>query len=241
MSKPSQTIRTPQDVSRHFGANTTDLDGKPLKLDALNEMLSRRLYKDTSCGAWGKIVEVTRATGKRPAKWAVLLEDVGSGVAVVSARPLHEKKVPLDRLPNAVRAYLCIGVRDLDGHVIEGTETFQELLEFFERDHQPHRVVGRAKAQVWVTCTIDVLRKERKVMTFCCGSICEGADAEAKASPVDLPCAPKDLDDAVSNVEDQVNQIWLDTHGCEDCNEDGQVGGHVDPECRTCGGDGVVL
>lgn len=78
------------------------------------------------------------------------------------------------------------------------------------------------------------------------GSIVEGAYA---CTPVHLLTwgeylgmdeggLAKWLDANIEEVEAEAQEIWNETHGCEEC---GEEGGPVDPNCKGCGGDGIVL
>lgn len=52
----------------------------------------------------------------------------------------------------------------------------------------------------------------------------------------------KAFDDAVEAVNKEANDIWNETHGCEDCFDYPEGELHpVDPDCKTCGGHGTSI
>ena len=201
-----KTIRTPEDVAEHFGADLDGLEQGEGRLEALNRRLSRRLYKDTSCGAWGKLHEEIKAVGLHSTSWTAVFVNCANGVAIHSVSRSHGKVVAIKDLPWAVKTYHCIGVRDLEGSIVPIAESFKDLIDIFERENQPYQMV--AVDRIRVSFKVDLPRATKKVMVFRCGSsIVEGSEAEAQPIEVILPCTPEDLDEAVNNVEDQVNEI----------------------------------
>ena len=47
---------------------------------------------------------------------------------------------------------------------------------------------------------------------------------------------------AIADTEKQADEIWKDTHGCDDCPENPETGFHmIDPNCKTCDGEGVII
>ena len=69
------------------------------------------------------------------------------------------------------------------------------------------------------------------------GSIVEGSHAAVGPTCLVYPFSAKDWDEAVQHVEDEVKRIWNETHGCCDCG----LRGAVNPECKSCDGEGVVI
>lgn len=69
------------------------------------------------------------------------------------------------------------------------------------------------------------------------GSIVEGVEQCTQEYTLTFPFSEEDYDRAVRQVEEEAQSIWDATHGCEDCGLDGAV----NPDCKTCGGDGVVI
>lgn len=80
------------------------------------------------------------------------------------------------------------------------------------------------------------------------GSIVEGSDQYAEPVRVEFPCTDDDIDLALQDVDDQCNDIWNETHGCPHCYHDGDdeafeaAAEHpVNPNCKECGGHGIVI
>lgn len=65
----------------------------------------------------------------------------------------------------------------------------------------------------------------------------EGCDGECPRHELAFPFTPDAFDEALKDCDREADELWMDTHGCEDCGLDGRV----NPECPSCGGDGVVL
>lgn len=188
-----KTIRTAEDVFNHFGA-----DYDPEKsLEENNRWLSRRIYKDTSCGAWAMVdsrpgMEACR--GLFSAHYAKV-DGIWELVCIYRHRVFSDVAEPLglDVHPD-VRRYFWL----------EGDGAMQEFLDeqadgrfFWTSDKQDVE---------WMKPT-GTMRLE-----FICGSIVEGSDAEVTASPVTLPCAPESLDAAIQYVEDEVETLWNEAH-----------------------------
>jgi len=49
-----------------------------------------------------------------------------------------------------------------------------------------------------------------------------------------------DFDKVVEAVEHAARDIWNETHGCDDCWKGHRVDESIDPDCESCGGDGVI-
>jgi len=45
----------------------------------------------------------------------------------------------------------------------------------------------------------------------------------------------------VERVEEAAREIWDRTHGCDDCGPDDGWGRPINPECKTCHGEGTIL
>jgi hypothetical protein len=220
-----KTVKTVEDVFAHFGA---DYDEAQL-LEDNNRWLSRRIYKDTSCGAWGRIEQYLEREKRRRQFRATYQKQEGVWELLSISECEFGCDFPVYDCPEEVRDYFW---SPADG-----------MQEFLNEQAQGHNL--------WCTSieTVDYqVVTGRTVMEFQCGSIVEGCDAEVDASPVRLPCAPDDLDTAIQYVEDEVQRIWNDTHGCDGCQKlceqehgAGSWDGAVHPECPECDGDGVPL
>jgi hypothetical protein len=204
-------INTIEDLFRHFG-----VDFDPKDMDKNNRSLSRRLYKDTDCGAWARVaLPGTKKVGSRPETWTCSYRKVAGiwerGLLLFDGDPVLDSKVPA-----AVLSYFWPAEVDVQ-------ETLQDLAE------------GRADFQLTETIDVPVLKPHGGVLTV--GSIVEGTDAEVVASPVYLPCKSEELDVAVQYVEDECASIWDATHGCDHCGADGAI----NPDCESCKGAGAIV
>ena len=83
------------------------------------------------------------------------------------------------------------------------------------------------------------------------GSIVEGTDRECQTITINSPCSPQNVWDAVEAVNEEAEEIWMNTHGCEHCWPDGRFDDYgneqefgdwpVNLECQHCKGRGVVV
>lgn len=73
------------------------------------------------------------------------------------------------------------------------------------------------------------------------GSIVEGVERTTEVQELEFPFSEEEWDEAVQAVEDEAEEIWSETHGCEDCGE--EYGGYraVNPDCPSCGGQGTII
>lgn len=75
------------------------------------------------------------------------------------------------------------------------------------------------------------------------GSIVEGVDYGTENHILVYPFTLSDFWEAIEKVELEAEMIWSATHGCDDCGEEDPWTGSVaiNPECKTCEGEGVVI
>lgn len=85
------------------------------------------------------------------------------------------------------------------------------------------------------------------------GSIVEGTERCADTIELKFPFEAKAFWDALEDIEKQCDEIWKATHGCEKCwpegtcdeygneFEPGEVGAPVNPDCKGCEGNGIIL
>jgi hypothetical protein len=66
---------------------------------------------------------------------------------------------------------------------------------------------------------------------------CEGTDAECVSRELRFPFTPEEFDEQVEAADQDGNNLWNETHGCDECG----MGGAVNPECKSCGGEGIIL
>lgn len=74
------------------------------------------------------------------------------------------------------------------------------------------------------------------------GAIVEGVDDWEAHRRLHFPFDLADFNRAVAELEQAAKDVWDATHGCEDCglaDDDGLL--PVNPDCKTCGGHGIVI
>lgn len=73
-------------------------------------------------------------------------------------------------------------------------------------------------------------------------SIVEGVDASTESYDLHYPFPMTKFRAYQAAVESDANEIWDETHGCEKCSPEGELGYHrINPKCKACKGEGVVL
>ena len=202
------------DVCAHFEAS-----------EVTNESLSRRVYKNTSCGAWAKVIERPRLE-TREETWGVRYANIDGWTVVSASR--DGTAVELSALPKNVADYFLIGAE----HQAIRTNSLPDLAKGDSAYTATEKLVGEYPVGV--------------ESVFLVGSIVEGTDAEVQAEEVVLPADESAVDAAVQAVEDGATEIWTDTHGCEGCaalaEEPWQPGAtHVHEDCKQCDGTGMVV
>ena len=91
------------------------------------------------------------------------------------------------------------------------------------------------------------------------GSIIEGCDQVTDVTVLFYPFEIEKFWEELDKIDKQAEKIWNDTHGCEDCHTETQVdewgnerfisyvdqnefgNWSINPECKTCEGEGVIL
>lgn len=84
------------------------------------------------------------------------------------------------------------------------------------------------------------------------GSIVEGADECALAHELTMPFTGQAIWDALNAIEKDCERIGDETHGCDDCWPEGHcsefefhkerpwMGWPINPDCKSCDGEGMV-
>ncbi|MAH29946.1 MAG: hypothetical protein CL959_04635 [Euryarchaeota archaeon] len=83
------------------------------------------------------------------------------------------------------------------------------------------------------------------------GSIVEGVDEGTETHALNYPFTIDQFQDALQSVEDEADEIWKATHGCEDCHDHPQAdewgnenefgAWPINPDCKTCKGEGAII
>ena len=71
---------------------------------------------------------------------------------------------------------------------------------------------------------------------------CESIEVDANPFLSDGPTLREAFYKAVEEVNSEANSIWNETHGCDDCFDYPKGELHpIDLNCKTCGGEGVII
>tara|TARA_R110002020_G_scaffold43230_2_gene125898 strand:+ start:710 stop:1114 length:405 start_codon:yes stop_codon:yes gene_type:complete len=82
---------------------------------------------------------------------------------------------------------------------------------------------------------------------------CEGSARPCEVYTVSFPCEFKTIEAAIKQADADGNEVWDQTHGCSKCWPEGttnkwgesippnELGGPINPDCETCGGNGVIF
>lgn len=79
---------------------------------------------------------------------------------------------------------------------------------------------------------------------------CEGSDGHIEPHVLNFPFFLADYEEAVAEADADGVAEWNNTHGCEDCCKDELDGCEpedlhdprpVDPDCKSCGGAGIII
>lgn len=74
------------------------------------------------------------------------------------------------------------------------------------------------------------------------GSIVEGVDEGTETFTLKYPFEIKKFWEALDEIEKDANRIWKETHGCEDCGPENEMGYiTINPDCKTCRGGGTII
>lgn len=119
-----------------------------------------------------------------------------------------------------------------------GEETFEQL----KRNVYKYTSCGAYVAEV------DPPDKPKALLL---SSIVEGVDDGTEIHYLPYPFTIDQFQDALQAVEDEAKEIWNATHGCEDCHDHPQVdewgnenefgAWPINPECKTCEGEGAII
>lgn len=71
---------------------------------------------------------------------------------------------------------------------------------------------------------------------------CEGDVGDCPSYHLDWGFTENDFGTALELADKDGCDLWDATHGCEDCNTE-EIDGYrpIDPNCKSCGGDGQVI
>ena len=91
----------------------------------------------------------------------------------------------------------------------------------------------------YTNCGAWITLKEKSLEI---GSIVEGVEWGTATHYLTYPFSSDEFENVVKNVEYEAKEIWNETHGCNECPENPENGYRfIDPECKSCKGEGVIL
>ena len=188
--------------------------------------VERATYKYTICGAWitEEIVEGdSRRKSELEKQYNNAIDDLNK---IYDSRNLDERK----------------RVEELDADFWNGDE-----LGFMQwaNEVRPNSF-GRLQIDLLVLGSLSKGEIEgiwpTEAVGITVGSIVEGVDQSVAPRSLSYPFRIQEFWDALQEVEDEASQIWNETHGCDDCERGSDTGYNmINPECKTCKGEGVIL
>jgi len=197
----------------------------------------RRIYKSTDCGAWISFQEPGRVRSKKKVRWTARVRLSILGIVVLSVRREHGRSTTdIEKLPKEVVEYLCLDLEELTPVRRRVSQT---------GDQKPGSIFGELEGRMEGGVKVHPFelngtRKFRGGVTI--GSIVEGIDTCATPVELEYPFTEEEYDRAVQSVESEVEHLWNETHGCDDCGIESEYGGNaINPDCKTCHGEGTIL
>jgi len=232
-------IRNLEELVNHVGAAHDTI-----------EAIAHRVYKDTACGAW----VLARPPGPRARLyqwWRAEIALTVVGLRVIGIAPPHKAYIrPClagypETLPVEVAEYLQLASVESGWSSYMNLKKDEELGVWKMLETSGARLRSSNPAlirKLRFEVTLPSKRMDRGGVAI--GSIVEGVDVEVGPVELRYPFSEEDWWEAVRGVEDEAQRIWDETHGCEHCAT--ASGGPrrfraVDPDCKECGGHGIII
>lgn len=119
----------------------------------------------------------------------------------------------------------------------ENIKNFKDLLKELDCEDEASikkSVYKGTDCGAWIDCTLTGVKM---------GSIVEGVDWGTETHTLKYPFTKDVFWAELTKIEEEVNEIWEETHGCEDCGEEDEETGyiHINPNCPTCKGKGTII
>ena len=221
MDRETQTIRTVDDFARLIGAD-----------EPTQPSISRRIYKDTECGAWfqmdiawnrtrtttiefhfrrsivGFVVQARR--GRR--EWVSPIRLAEQGLSPKSIQTLKDAllldsrgRIPHDTLPTFPLSALAAAIVENltdEGWTVTGAGTCDRRAMLSAR---------------WTKAETFTPYKAPRVTGIIVGSIVEGCDADATPFTLSFPFTVDEYHEQLQALEDQCSEMW---HECNDDEEE---------------------
>jgi len=124
---------------------------------------------------------------------------------------------------------------DLADHLYAGQATTESIGSRVYKNTESGCPAGVEDGYFWVT------------------GFCEGSSRPCEVYTVSFPCKSEHIDAAIAKADKDGQTVWDQTHGCSKCWPEGttnkwgekfvpdEVGAPINPDCNTCGGNGVVF
>ena len=120
--------------------------------------------------------------------------------------------------------------------IVNNIEEFIKARKCSEKDFQDvvRNTYKYTDCGAWIT---------RDFTSITVGSIVEGVDWDTDTYTLQFPFKIQEFWDMLQSVEDEANEIWKDTHGCDDCGIEHPEWGTqmINLECKTCKGEGIII
>ena len=115
---------------------------------------------------------------------------------------------------------------------------FKEFLKARGFNEKDEADVGR-NTYKYTSCGAFFAKEDWGVVV---GSIVEGVDYGTETHELTYPFKLEDFWAALKKVEEEADQIWKETHGCDDCEEENEFGYiPINPKCKSCEGEGAII
>lgn len=212
-------IETVADIFSFFDADFVDGESESEEsMAANNRALSRRVYKDTECGAWARVT-FNRPTKRCTETWSARYAKI-DGVWTLVSYMTGDRVIQLADVPTTVIDYFW-------------PENIW-MCPFLEE-------TANGRSDFIETHTFDNIRRPTGGVetVLHIGSIVEGIDATVD-DEVTLPTTKRKLRLLLESIEQRARELWDETHGCEACGEESPMTGYrpINSECKVCGGEG---
>ena len=124
----------------------------------------------------------------------------------------------------------------------------------FDRKHHTvedaKRLISKSLFK-YTSCGISFFTPSKDIIAV--AGYCEGSDRDHVKYELTFPFTSKEFDGCVSEADKDGCETWEATHGCEKCHPQGtcvewgiefaagEVGAPINPECKHCEGEGIIL
>ena len=135
-------------------------------------------------------------------------------------------------------------IEDLANHVTYGFDQKHHTLE------DAKRLIAKSLFK-YTSCGISFYMPSDDIVSV--AGYCEGSDREHETYELTFPFVVEKFDDVVAQADQDGCDTWDATHGCEKCHPQGtcdewgnefapgEAGASINPECKHCGGEGIIL